>query len=279
MFALADLLASFDLTDTSDNADGTRFTAPNVPIGHGVVHGGQILGQSIVAAALGQEGKFVKTVHTVFPRAGSTEVETEIVVDRFHSGGSMGSATVSFVQNGRVCARSNVLLTADEPDLIKHAATGKAVEGPDESPPTKMSGDWDVRVVGGVDISDPEAVGPAELDVWVRFPGAPQDRVINQALLSVSTDAFLIGTAMRPHAGIGQAQAHKTLTTGVLSHTLTFHEPAYAGDWLLLAQQSPYAGHGRTYGTANVFTQDGTLVASFVQDAIVRAMSKPGSKL
>jgi acyl-CoA thioesterase len=279
MFALNDLLASFDLKPTAED----RYTAPNVPIGHGVVHGGQILGQSIVAAALGQDGgdkkKLAKTVHTVFARAASTEADTEIVVDRYHAGGSMGSATVSFVQGGRVCARSNVLLTADEPDLIRHATTGRAVPGPDDCPQTQMAGDWEVRVVGGVDISDPEAVGPAELDVWVRFPGAPQDDLLNQALLAVSTDSFLIGTAMRPHAGVGQAQAHVTLTTGVLSHTLTFHEPAPAGDWLQLSHRSPYAGRGRTNGTADVFTADGRLVASFVQDAIVRAKASSGSKL
>ena len=48
---------------------------------------------------------------------------------------------------------------------------------------------------------DPDAVGPAELDVWTRFVGAPDDPVIDQALLAFATDGFLIGTAMRPHAG------------------------------------------------------------------------------
>ena len=86
-------------------------------------------------------------------------------------------------------------------------------------------GDWEIRVVGGVDISDPEAVGPAELDVWTRFVGAPDDPAVSQALLAFATDGFLIGTAMRPHPGVGQAQAHRTLSTGVISHTLTFHEP------------------------------------------------------
>ena len=84
-------------------------------------------------------------------------------------------------------------------------------------------------MVGGVDISDPEAVGPAELDVWTRFVGAPDDPAISQALLAFATDGFLIGTAMRPHPGVGQAQAHRTLSTGVISHTLTFHEPVSAG--------------------------------------------------
>jgi acyl-CoA thioesterase II len=75
---------------------------------------------------------------------------------------------------------------------------------------------------------------------------------------------------MRPHPGVGQAQAHVTVQTGVVSHTLTYHEPFSAGDWLLLAQRSPYAGRGRSYGRGDVFRTDGTLAASFVQDGMIR---------
>ena len=78
--------------------------------------------------------------------------------------------------------------------------------------------------------------------MWTRFAGAPDDPTIDQALLAFATDGFLIGTAMRPHAGVGQAQAHVTVTTGVVSHTLTFHEPFAAREWLLLSHHSPYAG-------------------------------------
>jgi acyl-CoA thioesterase II len=113
-------------------------------------------------------------------------------------------------------------------------------------------------------------VGPAELFVWTRFPGAPEDVTTSRALLSYATDGFLIGTAMRPHAGVGQALAHVSISTSVVSHTLTFHEPFDAGQWLLLAQESPYAGRGRSYGRGNVFTQDGALVASFVQENMIR---------
>ncbi len=76
-----------------------------------------------------------------------------------------------------------------------------------------------------------------------------------QALLAYGTDGFLIGTAMLPHAGIGQNMAHRNIGTGVVSHTLTFHEPVPFGEWLLLAHESPYAGRGASYGTAQVFTQ------------------------
>jgi acyl-CoA thioesterase len=77
---------------------------------------------------------------------------------------------------------------------------------------------------------------------------------------------------MRPHAGVGQAQAHVTLSTGVVGHTLTFHEPFSAADWLLLSHRSPYAGRGRSYGRADVFTAGGNLVASYVQDNMIRAI-------
>ena len=128
-------------------------------------------------------------------------------------------------------------------------------------------------IVGDVDINDPELVGPPELDAWVRFVGAPDDPATDQALVAYSTDGFLIGTAMRPHAGVGQAQAHRTLSTGVLSHTLTFHEPCPAAQWHLLQQRSSYAGHGRSYGRGDIFRGDGQLAASFVQDAMIRARS------
>ena len=86
---------------------------------------------------------------------------------------------------------------------------------------------------------------------------------------------------MRPHAGVGQAQAHVTVSTGVVSHTLTFHEPAPAGAWLLLSHHSPYAGRGRCYGTANVFREDGAMVASYVQDGMIRPLpaARAGSAL
>jgi acyl-CoA thioesterase len=75
---------------------------------------------------------------------------------------------------------------------------------------------------------------------------------------------------MRPHDGVGQGQAHRTLSTGVIAHTLTFHERARADRWMLIANQSVYAGNGRTYGQGNVFAQDGKLLASFAQESMIR---------
>lgn len=251
-----------------------RFRGANVDTGFGgVVFGGQILAQTIVAAATVAPDKEVKSVHTVFARGASLDQPLEIDVEPVHLGRALASATVSVRQGDRLCTRSLCLLSAAEPDLMRHASDAPGAGPPADAVPSRAeAGFWEVRVVGGVDVSDPEAVGPAELLVWSRFPGSEgESAVIAQAFLAYATDGFLIGTAMRPHRGVGQSMSHVSISTSVLSHTLTFHEPVDAGAWHLLVHGSPYAGRGRSYGRADVFTEDGRLVASFVQDNMIRA--------
>lgn len=274
MLTIEGLVGSLRLEPVGDD----RYRADNVDAGHGVISGGQLLAQSVIAGLAGEPEKAVKTVHTIFARSGSPEAPVEISVDRMHSGRAMASCSVTISQGERLCARSLVLLSAQEADFIRHADPAPTTPRPDASRLAgEAGGAWEVRIAGDADISDPAQTGPPDLDVWTRFRGAPDDPAVSQALLAFATDGFLIGTAMRPHEGVGQAQAHVTLSTGVLSHTLTFHEPAHAGDWLLLSHHSSHAGHGRCYGRADVFRTDGALVASYVQDAMIRPMKTAGA--
>src|SRR5262249_42053231 len=128
----------------------------------------------------------------------------------------------------------------------------------------------EVRSVGGVDIRDETAVGPPTLQLWMRFPDAPDDPIVAQGLLAHATASYLIGTAMRPHEGIGQSIAHRQISTGIIGDTIGFHESFEPRGWLLLTHDSPYAGRGRAVGTGLVFTRDGQLVASFSQEAMIR---------
>jgi acyl-CoA thioesterase II len=260
----ADILAAYEL----EPAGPQRFRAGHARSTHGVVFGGQLLGQALLAAAAGHDSMRVKTLHAVFARSASPDAGLEIEVEPVHRGRTFASSTVTLRQGDRTCVRAQVLLSTDESDCIRHAEVAPAVAPPDDDPDAPA--EWAVQIVGDVDVDDPGLVGPAELDVWTRFVGAPDGHAVNQALLAFATDGFLIGTAMRPHEGVGQAQAHRTLSTGVISHTVTFHEPLDAGTWNLLSHRSPYAGHGRSYGTAHVFDAGGRLVASFVQDAMIR---------
>ncbi len=258
-----------------------RFLAPHHGDGEvrDVVFGGQMLAQMVVAATARTPGKRVKSLQAVFARAASFKAPLEIVVEPVHVGRVFGSQNVSVRQGDRNCVQAVVLLDVEEPDLLDHSPPMPDVPGPDALAPASnylVYPGAEVRIVDDVDLVHADApVGPAELFLWTRLPGPALDLTASQAVLAWATDGYLIATAMRPHAGIGQEQAHRTISTGVISEALSFHRPFDASEWLLMALESPFAGGGRAYGRAHVFTRSGELVASFSQESIVRGLGDP----
>ena len=240
-----------------------------------VVFGGQLLAQMITAAGAHSPGKTVKTIHTTFARAARVDADTELIVDTFHSGRAFASHTITAVQGDRVCARAQVLTDADEPDLIEHHDAAPALTAPTGDGATGHSvfPGGEFVIADDVDLVDSAApVGPPELTIWYRSLQTPDEPLINQAVLSWGTDGFLIGTAMRPHAGLGYDRAHVDVSTGVIGHTLTFHRPFSMSGWLLMQHEAPFAGGGRSYGRCHIFDSSGALVASYIQDNMIRAM-------
>jgi len=245
-----------------------------------VVFGGQIMAQAIMAAHLDRnadrsDDKEVKSVHAVFARAGDYGQPIAYEVERMHDGRTLGSDTVTFSQGGEIMSRCMILWSRDEPDLIRHTAWVAMPDVPGPNEPGHRS-DGRVfpgaagKIVGGIDTwSDDEPLRPAVQNVWTRYETS-YSQVIDQAILSWATDGYLIGTSMLPHKGYHEGQAHKTISTGVLSHTLNFHDRFRADQWLLLANESIWAGRGRTHGRSTVWTEDGRLVATFTQDNLVR---------
>jgi acyl-CoA thioesterase len=189
-----------------------------------------------------------------------------------HEGRNLGSLTVSFWQDERLCARSLVLLDVAEPDLVSHQKQAPATAHPDAAfAVAHPLAAPETIIVGDVDVQDPSLTGPPTLQMWIRFKGAPAgDGAIARALLAYATDGWLIATAMRPHAGIGQSMAHSEISTGVVSHALSFHSEFDVNQWLLVDHESVFAGGGRCYGKADVFTEQGVLVATFTQEALLR---------
>jgi acyl-CoA thioesterase len=270
--AKTELVKMLDLEQSGPD----HYVGQNLDNAHGVVFGGQLLAQSIAAAALAHPDLQVKSMHTLFLRGGRPELPLDIAVDRVHEGRTFGGTEVSMRQAGRICTRSLLLLHRPDPDFINHQDELPKVTPPAESSPSTGMTErgWEVRIADGADISDPEAVGPPEFNVWSRFRDVPSEAWASQALLAYASDGFLIGTAMRPHHGVGQALAHVSIATSVISQTLTFHQRFDAGSWLLLAHRSAYAGQGRSFGRADVFSAEGNLVASYAQENMIRAMQQ-----
>jgi acyl-CoA thioesterase II len=247
-----------------------RFRGHNLPTGPGVVHAGQLIGHMIVAAARTVPDKQVRSIHTVFTRIARTDLHNEIEVEVVHSGRVFSSLTVSFRQAGRICGRSQVLMAGEEADLIRHDAAMPAVVAFGEA--VELVHDQ-VTLPGELRACGRDAAGkPSVANLWFRFLGAPDDPAIHQALLAPPTALFLISTALEHHPEIHQDRPHESVDSGTITHAMYFHARVRLDDWLLLAHDSPFAGAGQTFGRGQAFTRDGSLVASYDQESLVRAM-------
>jgi acyl-CoA thioesterase-2 len=130
-------------------------------------------------------------------------------VDTVQDGRAMGTVVITFVQQERPFASATVLMHVPDPDVIRHAAPMPALDGPDDETTRVISrGPYEMGFVAGTELTADNDVGAAEQPIRVRFPGAPDDELTNQALLAFATNFQLVGVAMRPHAGLSRQQSH-----------------------------------------------------------------------
>jgi len=235
------------------------------------VFGGQLLGQLVMVGSQMDPTKFVRAVSVAFPRTGDPRMPLTFDVETVHAGRTMSTLGVNVTQNegSRIICRGTVLLDSEDTDVMRHA-----VMLPDEA---GKPSDWDVDAVHSSEGAEVRIVdnaasrGKASMLVWVRWPEAPRaDRARNHAISSWYTDSQLIAAAMLPHADIGLEMAHVSISTGVLSHSMSFHEQSDAAQWHLLVNDSTFAGGGRVYGNGTLLCEDGRHVASFAQDGMIR---------
>lgn len=260
-----------------ERVDDTKFLVPSRPEAaerRDVITGSHLLARMIIASyQAGDRTKEVKSAHAVFARPASFATDVEMEVEAIHAGRGFASDVVRAVQHGVTMSTSIILWSLEEPDLIRHADPMPDVTRPDDLPAggRGMSEGGEMRTVDGIDTWGVDAtVGPPELYTWYRDGASHDSVVVNQALLCAATGALLIGTTLRPHPGVNQDMAHRQISTGVVDHTINFHDRFDVSQWLLLAQDSPWAGRGRSYGRGLVFTEDGRLVASYTQDNMIR---------
>ncbi|GAA4558564.1 acyl-CoA thioesterase [Pseudonocardia xishanensis] len=249
-----------------------RYVGQTAVLDRPIAYGGQLMAQSIAAAAAHHPLAPVRQLHTVFARAGVAGEPVDLEVEPVRAGRTVASVTVTGTQGDRVLCRSLVLLDAGDRDVVRHQVPLPPVPGPEGLPDAGRAADGStIRFADpAYDPAGTAADGEPELGVWVRWPALPDDPRVHLSATAWHTDPFVVGTAMRPHEGVGLGQAHRTLQTAVLSHTLTFHSDPRADDWLLVWQRSTHAGSGRVHGHGEVFARDGAHVASFTQLALVR---------
>jgi acyl-CoA thioesterase/uncharacterized protein (DUF427 family) len=241
-----------------------------------VVEGSQMLGQAIVAAGRHVPGRRVVSASMVFLRAADAGRPLRFELAELSAGRTFTGLSADVLQGGRRCAAGTLLLDVTAPDVVCHSVHPPDVAGPYECPTYDMGVTGrDLRVVDGAYGDDADApVGPPVIDCWVRFRELPDDPPLHAGLMAQFMGHIPIATALRPHAGVGQSAAHRTLSMGINAIGLSVHRDVRADEWMLYHHHSTFAGDGMTHADCRVFTEGGELLASFSVEAMVRPFAE-----
>ena len=238
-----------------------------------VVEGTQVLAQAIVAAGKRFGEKSVRSVTAVFARAVVVGPPVELTIDVVAEGRSTATAVISATQNGKRCITMTVLADVPSADVIRHHLPKPDVAAPADAHHAEMPMvGRQLRLVDVVDVNSPDEVGPPELHAWLHYDPIPSRDDLAKALIAYFTGHLGISTTMRAHEGIGTAQAHFTVSTAPMTIAVSFHEPLTWDGWLLYSHESTQVGAGMSYVRGTVHTEQGELLASFSQDALIRPL-------
>jgi acyl-CoA thioesterase II len=271
-WTVADLLDLLDAQPDGENHFTTQTGIAGVD-GRQVVEGTQVLAQAIVAVAKRFPEKSVRSAHAVFARAVVVGPPVELDIDVLTEGRSTATAVVTATQNGKRCITVTIFTDVPSDDVIRHHLPRPEVAGPADANVSEMPMvGRELRLVDVVDINSPDEVGPPELYAWLRYDPIPTRDDLAKGLIAYFTGHLGISTTMRAHEGIGTSQAHLTVSTAPMTVTVSFHEPVRWSGWILYTHESTQVGAGMSYVRGAVHTEDGELIASFAQDALIRPL-------
>jgi acyl-CoA thioesterase-2 len=248
------------------------------------VFGGQVAGQALVAAARTVEpGRGVHSLHAYFLRPGDPTVPILYEVDRIRDGRSFTTRRVVAIQHGKAIFNLQSSFQVLEEGL-EHEAPMPEATPPEDLPDfkTRMGpfadrmGAWFFRPrpidTRHVDWNPPDRREPLPpfQRVWLRADGLlPDDPVLHACVLTYASDMTLLDTALLPHGGSWDDDG---LFMASLDHAMWFHRPFRADDWLLYSQDTPSASGGRGLGRGSIFTRDGHLAVTVVQEGLIRVV-------
>ena len=283
---LSELISLLSLERLEQNL----FRGQSQDLGWGQIFGGQVLGQALSAASQTvPEGRRVHSLHGYFLRGGDAARPVIYEVDPIRDGRSFTTRRVVAIQGGRAIFNMAASFQIDE-DGFTHQAPMPSTAGPDGIPseldlarkvadripePLRARATADrpieIRPLDPHNPFRPKPQSPRQ-QLWYRATGAlPDDPTLHPFLLAYASDFQFLVTALRPH---GVSWLSRKMQVTSLDHAMYFHRPFRMDDWLLYDIESPWAGGARGLVRGRFYDRDGNLVASTVQEGLIRDWRK-----
>ena len=282
---LEELLAVLNLNRVDDDLFTGSHPSKN-PIR---TFGGQMMAQAFVAASRTLKHDLPPSALSVhFIAGGDPERDLEFHVVRLRDERRFA--------NRRVDVRQGDLLLASA--LVSHLAGGRGLEhgvvAPEVPDPLSVPSIEDLLV--GFEETVPlfvAALKPIEWRytndpawvmrgkgerlahnrVWLTARGPmPDDPVIHAAALVYSSDTTVLDSIITTH---GLSWGFDRIFAVTMNHSVWFHRPVRFDEWVLYSTTSPVAAESRGLGNGHFFDRDGQVLATVVQEGIVKYF--PGS--
>lgn len=255
------------------------------------LYGGQILGQGLQAAALTvQPDRKPHSLHGYFLLAGASEIPVIYDVELTRDGGSFSTRRVVARQRARPIFHMELSFHREEQGFEHSLQLEGEVPDPEQLPSTAELGQKyahmlppDIgRVLGLQSIVDLRPLDPAGFltrssrsatnRYWIKSASRlPDDPLTQMSALAYLSDYFLTTTVALTHT----VPFANNVMMASLDHAMWFHRPARADEWILVDAISPFAGGARGLTRAGMFDRQRRLVASIVQEGLVRPLPPP----
>jgi len=249
------------------------------------VFGGQVVGQALMAASRTVEGIAAHSLHAYFILGGDPKVPIIYQVERTRDGKSFTTRSVKAIQHGQPIFTMMVSFHNNEEGLDNQLPMPE-VPMPDELP-TEAEARRDIlptlpeQVRRYYERPLPIDLRPVEyshylgrkpstdrFNVWFKTTQPlPDDPVIHRCALAYASDLTLLDSSLVP---MGRTLFEPVFMGASLDHALWIHRPFRADEWMLYSQDSPNLNGSRGLSRGLIYRQDGTLVASVMQEGLVR---------
>ncbi|WP_028009247.1 acyl-CoA thioesterase II [Solimonas flava] len=286
---LKDLVNLLNLETLEDNL----FRGESRDLGGKSVFGGQVIGQALAAASRTVSDAVPHSLHAYFLRPGDMSRSIVYEVDRIRDGRSFTARRVQAIQGGQPIL--SMMASFQRPEAgLEHQAPMPPVPSPDQlKPMSAYYEQWldevpdlpervhtaltrevaiEFKPVNPYNPLKPSQLDPAQ-GIWFRAGGKlPDDPLLHRCVLAYASDFHLLSTALRPHA---RTWLTDSMAVASIDHAIWFHRELRVDDWLLYAMDSPTAQGARGLSRGLIYDRAGRLVASVVQENLMRELS-PG---
>ncbi len=247
--------------------DGTaHFIA--TPPGKGFLFGGLTMALGLRAALRTTDETLVpKSLHALFMRPGTWGDPLALAVTTVNDSRAFAIRRVVVRQGERIIAEMVIVTHRPEPgdEYQHHEAppfmSAGELQGATASLP--LPGIMEVRPITPTDAAARSTLHP----YWARFAGISlADPVLGSCATTFVSDYMVISTPFPSGSTRGAEFVSRTL-----SHTVWFHRRVQS-EWILLTATPLTTGEGRFTSAGAIHDEQGSLVASFVQEGILRPL-------